>query len=748
MELPLNLPFVMLEIAMRADSISPFLVILLASAILLAPAGTSPASAETLALVGGTVIDTGDWGRSTADIEDAVVVVEDGKITAVGPRDAVAVPAGARVMDASGRYIVPGLVDGFAAINNQSYANAYLASGVTSIISVSGGRRGVLYLDADPGPEIYRLDSVGDERAALEVHLATTDRLAEEGVRILLVMYKLPPEQLQEVAARARSHGMGTIGELGLSTYEEGIEAGLDAFVHTTRYSLGMAPPEMARAVAEQPFSDDLDSPKWTYYKWLSRLSPFDERLESYANLLASESVALIPTFGLMYLDLPWARNPWKERVADLLDPADINRPADRTTGRHENDMAHQVAYSVLARSEIMLEEAYLRAGARFLAGSGTDVWGTMPGISLHQELESLSQIGMSPRQVLAAATSNFSRVFRSWGAVGEVRKGQRADLLVLAEDPRAGVEHLRSIEKVILAGTVIDPADLLRDAGRDGEILERRALPAPDVSGLPVVLEEITYSSDGLRVKGYLARPQGGGPHPCIVFNRGGNREFGALTPERAAGFISQMSSWGYAVVASQYRGNAGGEGQEEFGGAEVNDILNLIPLLESEPACDATRLGIYGGSRGGLMTYLTLARTDRFAGAVIRAGVSDLISWQEERPEMAEVFRDLIPGYDPADASTLLSRSPARWPERLSKTTPILMLHGTADWRVSPESALRMASALLESQHPVQLVLLPGSDHSLSEHQSERDRLTRDWFDRYVRDGSPLPDLVPHGD
>jgi len=733
---------------MRVDSIRPLFVMLLAATAFLTPTGVSPAGAETLALIGGTVIDTGDWGQSTADVEDGVVIVDGGKITAVGPRDAVAVPAEARIVNVAGKFIVPGLVDGFAAINNQAYANAYLASGVTSIISVSGGRRGELYLEADPGPEIYRLDSVGDERAPLEQHLATIDRLAEEGVRILLLMYKLPPDQLQALAERARSHGMGTIGELGLSTYEQGIETGVDAFVHTTRYSLGLAPSEMARAVAEEPFSNDLGSPKWTYYQWLSRLSPFDERLESYARLLASDSVALIPTFGLLYLDLPWARNPWDEKVADLLDPRDINRPADRSTGRHEGDMAHQVAYSVLARSEIMLEQAYRRAGARYLAGSGTDVWGTMPGISLHQELESLGLIGMSPREVLAAATSNFSKVFPSWGAVGEVRQGQRADLLVLAEDPRAGVENLRSVEIVILGGEVIELSELLQNRGRDGEILERRALPAPDVSGLPVSLEEIAYSSDGLRVMGYLAKPRSDGPHPCILFNRGGNREFGALTPERAAGFISQMSSWGYVVAASQYRGNAGGEGREEFGGAEVNDILNLIPLLESEPACDASRLGIYGGSRGGLMTYLTLAQTDRFAAAVIRAGVSDLISWQQERPEMAEVFRDLIPGYDPTDESTLLTRSPARWTERLSKSTPILMLHGTADWRVSPESALRMASALLESQHPVQLVLLPGSDHSLSEHRSERDRLTREWFDRYVRDGSPLPDLVPHGD
>ena len=85
-----------------------------------------------------------------------------------------------------------------------------------------------------------------------------------------------------------------------------------------------------------------------------------------------------------------------------------------------------------------------------------------MPGISLHQELESLSLIGLSPREDLAAATSNFSKVFPSWGAVGEVGEGQRADLLVLSEDPREGVENLRSIETLIFAGEPLDLADLL----------------------------------------------------------------------------------------------------------------------------------------------------------------------------------------------------------------------------------------------------------------------------------------------
>jgi hypothetical protein len=439
-----------------------FHLVLMAAAVLLAQIEAVDAEAEVLVLVGGTVVDTGDWGQSTVDIEDAVVIVQGGEITEVGRRNSTTVPAEARVIDVSGKFIVPGLVDGFAAINNQAYANAYLASGVTSIISVDGGRRGDLFLDADPGPRIHRLDSVGYERATLQEHLEAMDRLAEVGVEILLLMYKLPPDQLQALAERARFHGMGTIGELGLSSYSQGVEAGLNAFVHTTRYSLDMAPEEMARAVVEQPFSDDLDSPKWTYYKWLSGLSPFDERLESHAQVLASDSVALMPTLALLYLDQPWAENPWNEPVAGLLDPEDINRPANRETGRHEGDVPHQVAYAALARSELILEEAFRRAGARYLAGSGTDVWGTMPGISLHQELEGLSRIGMSPREVLAAATSNFAKTFPNWGAAGEIREGQRSDLLVLVGDPRIDVKNLKSIEKVILDGEILEPSGLL----------------------------------------------------------------------------------------------------------------------------------------------------------------------------------------------------------------------------------------------------------------------------------------------
>jgi dipeptidyl aminopeptidase/acylaminoacyl peptidase len=262
------------------------------------------------------------------------------------------------------------------------------------------------------------------------------------------------------------------------------------------------------------------------------------------------------------------------------------------------------------------------------------------------------------------------------------------------------------------------------------------------------VVVQRITYLSDGLHVRGYLAEPISGDGLPAIIFNRGGNRDFGALRDFGAIVSLGTLAQQGYVVVASQYRGNAGGEGREEFGGADVNDVLNLIPLLEHHPRVDATRIGMYGWSRGGMMTYLALSRTDRIRAAVVGAGMSDAFGSVARRPEMEDgVMAQLVPDWASQRDIALDARSAVRWPERLHKGTPILLLHGSSDWRVHPTQALNMARALYEARHPFRLVFFEGDDHSLSGNRVEVDRLVIDWFNRYVRDKAPLPNLEPHG-
>jgi dipeptidyl aminopeptidase/acylaminoacyl peptidase len=283
-----------------------------------------------------------------------------------------------------------------------------------------------------------------------------------------------------------------------------------------------------------------------------------------------------------------------------------------------------------------------------------------------------------------------------------------------------------------------IDADTLARIAARDPGARARLA---------QVELTEIAYLSDSLKVRGVLARPTGAGPYPCVIYNRGGSRHSGALTPEDAAEHLARIANWGYVVVAGQYRGNAGGEGADAFGGADVADVLNLIPLLERVPGADATRIGMWGWSRGGLMTYLALARTDRISAAIVMSGVADVFDYMDRRPDMEQVFAELIPNYAQNRDAELAARSPIRWAEQLCKHTPILLLHGGADWRVHPTQALRMAVTLYECAHPFRFVFFEGADHALAEHRAEALQLCRNWLDRYVRDRRPWPSLEPPG-
>jgi dipeptidyl aminopeptidase/acylaminoacyl peptidase len=296
-----------------------------------------------------------------------------------------------------------------------------------------------------------------------------------------------------------------------------------------------------------------------------------------------------------------------------------------------------------------------------------------------------------------------------------------------------------------IVAVDTIRPADDVRQ-----RLAERAVELGFDLNDVlrHVMVQRITYLSDGLRVRGYLVEPVAGSDLPAVIYNRGGNREFGALSDNAAFLMLAPLARHGYVVVASQYRGNLGGEGAEEFGGADVGDVLNLIPLLDQHPRVDAARLGMYGWSRGGMMTYLALTRTDRIRAAVVGAGMSDAFDIVARRPEMEDsVMAQIVPDWSTEREAALEARSAVRWPERLHKGTPILLLHGSSDWRVHPSQALDMARALYEVRHPFRLVFFEGDDHGLTANSIEVNRLVLDWLNRYVRDGAPLPDLEPHG-
>jgi dipeptidyl aminopeptidase/acylaminoacyl peptidase len=256
---------------------------------------------------------------------------------------------------------------------------------------------------------------------------------------------------------------------------------------------------------------------------------------------------------------------------------------------------------------------------------------------------------------------------------------------------------------------------------------------------------EAITYMSDGLRINGYLAIPEGPGPFPCVIVNRGGHSNLGIWTDESALKSLGRFAAWGYVAIASQYRGAGGSEGHDEYGGADVDDVLNLIPVLQTLTAVDMNRIGTFGASRGGIMTYLALTRTDRIRAAIVLSGMSDLQESLRSRPEFERIWSNYVPDYSDNKAAAIRQRSAIQWIDRLPASVPLLLIHGSADGNVSPVQALDMAKALYDAKHPFRLVMFEGAGHGVPEFAEGRDNQIHEWLDNYVRDGKKWPDLTP---
>jgi len=260
--------------------------------------------------------------------------------------------------------------------------------------------------------------------------------------------------------------------------------------------------------------------------------------------------------------------------------------------------------------------------------------------------------------------------------------------------------------------------------------------------------IKELTYLSDGLKVKAFVIQPKDGGAYPCIIYNRGGNREFGAWNPSGVIRFLGPIANQGFVVIASQYRGNGGGEGQEEFGGKEVNDVIILPNVLGELEKADTTRIGMYGWSRGGMMTYLALAKMNNIKAAVVGGGVTDHFDLLKDRPSMEEsVYAELIPKFNKRKDEELTKRSVVFWADQLPKNTPLLLMHGGSDWRVKSSQSLKLALKLDEFRVPYRLIVYEGDDHGISNHQKEVNQEAMNWFNRFVMNGELLPKTELYG-
>ena len=269
-------------------------------------------------------------------------------------------------------------------------------------------------------------------------------------------------------------------------------------------------------------------------------------------------------------------------------------------------------------------------------------------------------------------------------------------------------------------------------------------AIAAPGANGAIASLELIvrtahsgyyalTYWSDGLRVKGFLGRPTEGTALPAIIFNRGGHGEFGELWGQQLIPFVEA----GFMAVGSQYRGACGSEGSDEFGGADVDDVLNLFPLLKGLPYVDPKRIGMMGWSRGGMMTYLALKQeslngTHDIKAAVTVGGMADVTRTMWEEPGMMLVLPALI-GKGPNEApEAYRDRSAVFWPDLIN--APLLILHGEGDESVPVEQSQQLADLLAQAGKTVRLITFPEDDHGLSAHHAGYPEALA-WFHQYLR-------------
>jgi dipeptidyl aminopeptidase/acylaminoacyl peptidase len=218
----------------------------------------------------------------------------------------------------------------------------------------------------------------------------------------------------------------------------------------------------------------------------------------------------------------------------------------------------------------------------------------------------------------------------------------------------------------------------------------------------------KLMYKSDDCEVTGYLCAPSDylKKKYPILIYLRGGNRTYGMLRPSD----VSQLTNFGFIVMATQYRGNDGGTGTEDFGGADVQDVLSLIDIAQQLPFASG-KIYMFGASRGGLQAYCTLkeeylAGSDRISAAVVMSGVSDLAENYNFRDyDMKTTLIKLVGDTPERLPDEYEKRSVIYWPEMIN--VPLLIIHGRTDMRVPVEQAETIYDMLRAYDKDVELRL-----------------------------------------
>lgn len=235
-----------------------------------------------------------------------------------------------------------------------------------------------------------------------------------------------------------------------------------------------------------------------------------------------------------------------------------------------------------------------------------------------------------------------------------------------------------------------------------NSEIEHIRIYPSPNPH---VKLQEITYWSEGIRVKGLLAEPVIEGEYEGILYLRGGLQSIGMVRPAR----VAQIAQQGFVVFAPYYRGNRGGEGKDEFAGIDIYDAVHGVTLLKNY--CVPNRVHLFAFSRGGIMALWTAILRQDITSVVTWGGVSSLRLNYKERVDMRRMMKRVIGGTPNRVPEIYDQRSAIRRAQEIE--APVLIIHGGKDVNVGIAHAYLLEESLKGLQKEVEAWYYPELTH-----------------------------------
>jgi len=412
-------------------------------------------------------------GTGAAPAEDQTIVIQGGKIAALGSARSVRVPRGAHVLDLNGHTVIPGLVGlhdhtfyttSARSIQISSSApRLYLASGVTTIrttgsMSPYAELNLKRQIDAGqaPGPHMYVTGPYITGEAGSGMASALTPEQArrlvaywaEEGVSWIKFYTAISRAAMQAAIDEAHKRGVKTTGHLCSVSFREAVALGIDNLEHglfvNTDYDPEKQPDQCAQGSMAKLGSLDLTS----------------EPVQQTIRDMTARNVAMTSTLAVFELFVP-NRPPLEQRVLDAMAP-DVRAEYLQTRARISEQGSFGIAPDVFRKAQDF-DVAFVRAGGLLAAGvDPTGNGGALPGYGDQRNYELLIEAGFTPVQALQIMTSNGAKVLGGGAEFGTIAAGQRADLVVIRGDPIARPADIRNVVTVFKDGVGYDSARLI----------------------------------------------------------------------------------------------------------------------------------------------------------------------------------------------------------------------------------------------------------------------------------------------